>query len=382
MNRFRTVCRGCVLSRRAIRWRLLIVSAVYCLIAHLDRPAIAYLTYADAYPSPYTSYKWGPLALGTASGTVTWGYMTDGTVPDPNFRIDPWGFPNSTGLSGGSDIMQLRTRIDNAYGAGMFDASIQNAFNTWSSVANITFVGPVADAGLPINDPDATTPMIRIGAFTPEPGHSFNYAAAVGFAPGPFNGGTLEGDILFNLNALFQIETGIEDVTPIRYWIGNDLEGLVLHELGHALGLDHAPTGPLSVMYNGPGAYQYLNRVPSIDDIAGMRRLYGPTPSPGDFDLDGDVDGADFVIWQTNFPQPTGGYLDVGDANNNGVVDGADFAAWQASFSDLPGPSSSPVPEPASWILAAACATLAAATRIHRSNRQSHRRLSSCRRRN
>jgi hypothetical protein len=326
--------------------RLVLATFCACLVVLADGPAYAYLTFADRFPSPYTSYKWGPLALGTASGPVTWGYMADGTVPDPAFRIDPWGFPNSTGLSGGSNITQLRSRIDNAYGAGMFDTAIQNAFNTWSSVANITFVGPVADAGLPINDPNATTPMIRIGAFVPEAGHSFNYAAAVGFAPGPFNGGTLEGDILFNLNALFQIESGTEDVTAIRYGIGNDLEGLVLHELGHALGLDHASTGPLSVMYNGPGAYQYINRVPSIDDIAGIRRLYGPTPAPGDFDLDGDVDGADFVIWQTHFPAAAGGYLDVGDANNDGVVDGADFAAWQGSFPHAPSPGSSPVPEP------------------------------------
>lgn len=281
---------------RLLRWLIYVGLSCSCL-AIAARPAHAYRTFADEYP-PYF-YKWGPAAFGTASGVVTWGYMTDGTTADPNFRIDPWGFPNSTGVVGGSNITQLRNTVDTAYGAGKFNAAIQNAFNTWASVANITFQGPIADSGLPINNPGATAPMIRIGAFTPEPGHSFNNVGAVGFAPPP-NGGTLEGDILFNLSASFQVLTGTEDVTPINYFYGNELEGLILHELGHALGLDHAPTGPLSVMYNGPGAYQYLNHQPSIDDIAGIRHLYGPTPTPGDFDLDGDVDGADFVIWQAN----------------------------------------------------------------------------------
>jgi hypothetical protein len=350
---------------RQVRRLLAFTVAVAVLLAMTSRSALAYRTYADQFP-PYF-YKWGPAAFGTASGTVTWGFMTDGTVPDPNFRIDPWGFPNSTGLSGGSNITQLRNQIDTTYGAGKFNEAIENAFSTWSSVANVTFQGPISDSGLPINNPGATTPMIRIGAFVPEPGHSFNNAAAVGFAPPP-NGGTLEGDILFNLNALFQIASGTEDVTPIQYWVGNDVEGLVLHELGHALGLDHAPTGPLSVMYNGPGAYQYLNRYPSTDDIAGIRRLYGPTPTPGDFDLDNDVDGADFVIWQTNFPKTSGGYLNVGDADNDGDVDGADFVVWQTNFPTSPPEGVSPVPEPASWslILTAVGAFVFASRRVAR----------------
>src|SRR5690606_21232083 len=46
----------------------------------------------------------------------------------------------------------------------------------------------------------------------------------------------------------------------------------------------------------------------------------------GDFNGDGGVDGADFVIWQTNFPNNSGvATLNMGDANGDGNVDGADF---------------------------------------------------------
>jgi hypothetical protein len=79
--------------------------------------------------------------------------------------------------------------------------------------------------------------------------------------------------------------------------------------------------------------------------------------TPGDFDTDGDVDGADFVVWQTNFPATTGHYLTTGDADADGDVDGDDFAIWQSNFPTAPLPavlpSFSAVPEPAGWLLAA-----------------------------
>jgi hypothetical protein len=72
---------------------------------------------------------------------------------------------------------------------------------------------------------------------------------------------------------------------------------------------------------------------------------------PGDFDGDGDVDGADFVAWQTNFPKATGATLAEGDADGDGDVDGADFVVWQTNFPFSPAPGATPVPEPAAWLL-------------------------------
>jgi hypothetical protein len=73
---------------------------------------------------------------------------------------------------------------------------------------------------------------------------------------------------------------------------------------------------------------------------------------PGDFDSDGDVDGADFVIWQTNFPAASGKTLATGDADADGDVDGADFVVWQTNFPTTSAGGSSPVPEPTSLTLA------------------------------
>lgn len=77
----------------------------------------------------------------------------------------------------------------------------------------------------------------------------------------------------------------------------------------------------------------------------------GANGVPGDFDTDGDVDGADFVAWQTNFPKPSGATLAQGDADGDGDVDGADFVVWQTNFPTPTGPGASPVPEPQSLAL-------------------------------
>jgi glucose/arabinose dehydrogenase len=74
--------------------------------------------------------------------------------------------------------------------------------------------------------------------------------------------------------------------------------------------------------------------------------------TPGDFDGDGDVDGADFVAWQTHFPTASGATPATGDADGDGDVDGADFVAWQTHFPTPSGATAPTVPEPTAWILA------------------------------
>jgi T5SS/PEP-CTERM-associated repeat protein/autotransporter-associated beta strand protein len=65
-----------------------------------------------------------------------------------------------------------------------------------------------------------------------------------------------------------------------------------------------------------------------------------PEPATGDFDLDGDVDGRDFLEWTAAF-----GETSDADADNDGDSDGADFLAWQQQFGSPPPPAAA-VPEP------------------------------------
>lgn len=69
---------------------------------------------------------------------------------------------------------------------------------------------------------------------------------------------------------------------------------------------------------------------------AGMQLAHRGLPqvlrgTTGDFDVDGNVDGREFLTWQRNF-----GNTEVnrtqGDASGDGVIDGADLAIWQATY--------------------------------------------------
>jgi hypothetical protein len=74
--------------------------------------------------------------------------------------------------------------------------------------------------------------------------------------------------------------------------------------------------------------------------------------SPGDFNLDGVVDAADYTVWRDNL----GAGL-LGDANFDGIADAADLAIWRDAYGEvrqqlaLTG-SSLAVPEPASAAMA------------------------------
>lgn len=71
---------------------------------------------------------------------------------------------------------------------------------------------------------------------------------------------------------------------------------------------------------------------------------------PGDFDLDGDVDGVDLGIWEAS-----AGINDGGDADYDGDTDGYDFLIWQRNHGcgvEAGPPLAAAIPEPATATLA------------------------------
>jgi hypothetical protein len=72
----------------------------------------------------------------------------------------------------------------------------------------------------------------------------------------------------------------------------------------------------------------------------------------GDADLNGVVDGADFVAWNANKFLPTASYCD-GDFNTDGIVDGQDFVIWNAF--KFQSSDTLAVPEPAGLCLLLLC---------------------------
>lgn len=315
--------------------RSALVACLLLSVVSRGQHVLAYVTFGQGFSS-----KWGADPTFGTGAIVTWGFMLDGTPAHPSLPAYPE-------LLGTSQIGTLRASIDTTYGPGAFDAAIQRAFDTVAAVANIVFVGPVTDSGMPAGQQGATFPDIRIGAFHAVPDSGFSFLGAIGYGPPgiitPENDFPESGDIFFNLDAAFQVAPGIEDVTPIDWWQGNDLEGLLLHELGHAaLGLGHPPWAGENpdqrVMYvgdwtdpNAPWCCETVNRRFHADDIAGAQYVYGIR---GDFHRDGRVNAADYVLWR----KTTGGSVTPGtaaDANIDGLVNAADYIAWQAHFGNV-----------------------------------------------
>ena len=90
-------------------------------------------------------------------------------------------------------------------------------------------------------------------------------------------------------------------------------------------------------------------------DVAGTFNVGAPYIG-GDANLDGLVDGADFLIWNANKFTNTPAWCQ-GDFTADGFIDGADFLVWNANKfteSDL----AATVPEPASHLLLLLCAAL------------------------
>jgi hypothetical protein len=75
-----------------------------------------------------------------------------------------------------------------------------------------------------------------------------------------------------------------------------------------------------------------------------------------DFNADGAVDGADFLLWQRSQGKLTGATFEEGDANLDGAVDAADLGIWKALFGGQQTAAAHTIPEPETILLAIAAA--------------------------
>lgn len=275
----------------------LLVSLLGASILSSAVPAAHAFNVAEFFGDPTQASKWGASnAVGTSGGLVTWSLMPDGTTIQSDAPV--------FGVTGTSDLTSVFAQVG---GEAAAVSMIEAAFAAWSSVADIRFQR-VTDDGTPFNAPYSSGQSIghiRIGGFDIAAA-----SAAVGFTPPPNGFTTLEGDIIFNtLDIAFGIAPGNEgdlyDIYPESngFFYLNDFQGLVAHELGHALGLLHSAV-PSALMcgfiddgFNGTqcdyldpdgNGKATINRFPDADDVAGIQHLYGPpqpVPEPGTYAL-------------------------------------------------------------------------------------------------
>lgn len=340
-------------------WASLLVVA---LTGTFSAPARAYNLFGpyDWGGGDVAYYKWGDmLDVPSPGGTITWSLMPNGTTVH---ALAPGGF------SGTSNLTSVFNQVG---GEAAALAMIQSAFDNWSSVANIYFEYVGYDDGTPFGAPKAPGQdigEIRIGAF------SFNGGGGVGYSAYPIGDNTLAGDIILNSHPeiSFYVAPGAEGTLYDLYPPGggfyrDDFEGLVAHELGHALALDHSEE-PSGLMCGYVDGFDYtqcayydpdgdgkmpINRIPDADDINGAQFLYGPALQ-ADFDHNNAVNSTDLGLWQTGYGIPSGATYEDGDANGDGSVTGRDFLIWQRESGQgqiMPLGAFTTIPEPGSLAL-------------------------------
>jgi len=194
---------------------------------------------------------------------------------------------------------------------------------------------------------------------------------------GPFTGRTVMGGYVYRgpdpelQGTYFFADAGdIFDPPTTKYWTFDsadiprmpgdppptvtDIEPLLTPDVG-------APFYPLAFAEDAVGNI-YL-----VYATSEVYRIVTDALTPGDFDADAEVDGADLALWRSGFAVTSGAEANDGDGDEDGDVDGADFLAWQRNVGWSPlnnvSPANAAVPEPAAAMMIAGMLLSAAVTK-------------------
>jgi len=224
-------------TNAGLAMRALLATVLLSLAAPLlasDGDAAYRLLELDGY-----KVKWGEQTLG-GGASISYAFA------DQTMRFD-----NTRNCSDMAPMTALSTP---ALPLEVLEHETASAFRTWERVANLSF-HQVDDA----RDAD-----IVIGAQAQPVGRAF---ANVAYAPGPQGNVRLIEQALVCMNPEREWKVGFDgdtDVYDIRYTL--------IHEIGHAVGLDH-PGAEGQVM-----GFRYTEAFTDLQpgDVRGIRQLYGP----------------------------------------------------------------------------------------------------------
>jgi len=188
-------------------------------------------------------------------------YAANGGIWAHPVRVSYSFVPDGTSIGGPAS--NLYATLNATQSTAAWQGEFKSAAALWETYANVNLaLVPDNGAILGVSGNQQGDPRfgdIRISMFPQQPG-----VLALAFLPPPINGGTDAGDINFNSNINWSPTSGY------------DLESVALHELGHALGLDHSAQMN-AVMY---AYYSGTNQNPTSDDISGIQSVYGAIPAP------------------------------------------------------------------------------------------------------
>lgn len=184
--------------------------------------------------------------------------------------LGKWAFPSRITYSvvpdGTSTVGQTSNLQSTLAGLSGWEDQLERAAAVWSASSGIDLVR-VSDDGATIGSGgyqqgDPLHGDIRISGYPN--GTGFGVALATTWAPPPASESSLASDIFINTSYAWKTNGTIYD-----------LQSVMIHEFGHALGLGHSSFST-SVLYPD---YNSTKQALTSDDISGIQYLYGARPA-------------------------------------------------------------------------------------------------------
>ena len=248
-------------------------------------PSLKLIAFAILYTISTTAHSFSTFNTAWNPGANTARISAQGTPPTLGAGGATWsiiglGISDVSGIDdhGGASTTSLA-----ALNPGLDIVSIiDDAFNLWASVSGFTNLGQVADSGLGFGADESGSASfgdIRIGAIAFDgPDGTLAHAYQPG-TDAQFTNGSIAGDIHIDNSETWVGEGESNGITSY------DLAYVLLHEIGHALGLGHSDVSGSLLEPSHPVGFGSTAFALTDDDIAGIQSIYGaPTsvvPLPG-----------------------------------------------------------------------------------------------------
>lgn len=216
---------------------------------------------------------------------------------------------------------------------------------------------PYSYYAIDVNGRDAENSLVG-GYSATEPIHT-----TAGFTPAPFaigkayngQGTALQPGDMLSSGDVFEFEPNLNDPGTLAYVRNSLAQG----QLGFTFSSLFEPSGQSSSVSYPDFYLDDLDVGPNPNGAGPTIALNvtilpeGPTGPAGDYNGDGAVDGADFLVWQRSLGAASAPAGSGADGNASGVVDAGDLTVWKDHFGSIGGTPVAAVPEPSATVLAA-----------------------------